>query len=567
MVGMNEQELQTYLRTHFPKEDATCEWKEFKNLTHAVSGRKGEDIASYVSALANMEGGCLVIGVEDKTLRVVGIQDFHDYTLENVRPRLSGKCANLNSEGLRIEAYTTDDTQRAVWVLHIPKHLPRLPVYAHGTAWQRLGDNLVPMRPERLEAILKESIEHVDWSAQTVPSAGLGDLDPEATALAREIFKERHRNDAFYGKIDEWEPQQFLDKAKLTANGQLTRAALLLLGKASAAHFLSPHPAQITWKLDTEEQAYEHFGPPFLLATTRVMQRVRNIKHKLFPSNQLLATEVLKYDTRVILEALHNCLAHQDYTRQERILVTEKLDRLIFGNAGSFFEGSAEDYFTGERTPTRYRNFWLAQAMAQLGMIDTMGYGIHAMILAQKRRFFPLPDYGQSTSDHVRLEIFGRTLDENYSLLLLERQEELSIDTVILLDRVQKQLPISDTAVARLRRDGLIEGRKPNYYVSARIADTMEAQVTYTRNRGLDKPHLKQFVLTHLGQFKTTTREKLDALLVPMLPVGLSAEQKRNKVKNLLTEMRTKDHLITCEGKGPKAAWRLVPDPSGKTEI
>jgi ATP-dependent DNA helicase RecG len=179
------------------------------------------------------------------------------------------------------------------------------------------------------------------------------------------------------------------------------------------------------------------------------------------------------------------------------------------------------------------------------------------MILAQKRRFFPLPDYGQSTPDHVRLEIFGRTLDENYSLLLLERQEELTIDTVILLDRVQKRLPISDAAAARLRRDGLIEGRKPNYYVSARIADTTETQAAYTRNRGVDKPHLKQFVLSHLRQFKTTTREKLDALLTPMLPVGLTEEQKRNKVKNLLTEMRTKDHSIICEGKGPRATWRL----------
>lgn len=554
---MDEASLRQYLRDRYPKENAACEWKEFKNLKHAVTGATGADIASYVSAISNMEGGHLVIGVEDRSLEIVGIQDFHDYTPENIRQRLLVRCPNLDSEGFRVGVHVTGDTDRTVWVLHIPRHRPRLPVYAHDRAWQRLDDVLVEMRPERLTAILNEPVDAVDWSAQTVPEASYDDLDPQALALAREKFKERHRNAAFHHEIDGWDIGPFLDRAKLTASGRLTRTALLLLGKPSAAHFLSPHPAEITWKLDTEERAYEHFGPPFLLATTQVLHRIRNIRHKLFPNNQLLATEVMKYDTRVILEALHNCLAHQDYARQERILVTEKVDRLIFENAGSFFEGTAEDYFSGEKTPSRYRNQWLAQAMVQLGMIDAMGYGIHTMTLAQRKRFFPLPDYSKSPPGRVTLEIFGHTIDENYSLLLLERQD-LTIDTVILLDRVQKKLPITEEGAAFLRREGLIEGRKPNYYVSALIAASTGTQAAYTRNRGLGKAAQKQFVLDHLAEFGTATREKLDGLLMDMLPAGLTDDQKRNKVKNLLTEMRATDGTIICEGKGPAATWRLV---------
>lgn len=552
---MTEQELQRYLQERFPKENAACEWKEFKQLKHAVTGTSGTDIASYISAIANMAGGHLVIGVEDDSLRIVGIQDFHDYTPENIRQRLLGSCANLNSEGFWVEEHIASDTARKVWVFCIPKHSLRLPVYAHGKAWQRLDDALVQMRPERLDAIINESNELVDWTAQTIPTATVDDLDLDALDLARERLKGHHRNSPFYEEIDSWETSTFLDKAKLSNRGVLTRAALLLLGKAETTHYLSPYPAQITWKLDAEERAYEHFGPPFLLATTHVLQRIRNVKYKLFPRNQLLATEVQKYDTRVILEALHNCLAHQDYTQNGRVLVTEKVDRLIFENSGGFFEGSAEDYFTGERTPSRYRNPWLAQAMVQLGMIDTMGYGIHAMILAQRKRFFPLPDFSKSTARQVTLEIYGRTLDENYSLLLMERQE-LDIGSVVLMDRVQKHMPIPEVAATRLRRDGLIEGRKPNYYVSKRVAATTDSQAAYTRNRGLDKAHLKQFVLTHLEQFKTTTREKLDILLMPMLPAGLTYEQKRNRVKNLLNEMRTKDQMIICVGRGPGATWQ-----------
>lgn len=553
---MNESALQVLLHSRFPKENAACEWKEFKNLTHAVSGRKGEDIASYVSAIANMKGGHLVVGVEDATLRIVGIQNFADYTPENIRQRLLGKCTNLDSEGFHVEAFATDDTQKTVWVFHIPKHRPRLPVYAHDKAWQRLDDALVELRDDRRETILNEPIGLVDWTAEVVLSATLADLDADALALAREKFKERHSSASFFEQIDGWTPEVFLDRAKLTVGGKMTRATLLLLGGPTAVHYLSPHPAQITWKLDAEERSYEHFGPPFLLTTTQVLQRVRNIKQRVFPSNQLLATEVLKYDTRVILEALHNCLSHQDYTRRGRVLVTEKVDRLIFENEGGFFEGHAEDYFTGERTPSSYRNPWLAQAMVQVGMIDTMGYGIHAMTLAQRKRFFPLPDYGRSSANHVVLEIFGHTLDANYSLLLLEKQD-LDIATVILLDRVQKRLSLSDSAAAHLRRQGLIEGRKPNYFLSADVAASTNEQVAYTQNKGLKKESLKQFVLTHLQQFGSANRENLDNLLTPMLPAGLTEKQKRDKVKNLLTEMRSRDETVICEGRGPAALWRL----------
>ena len=266
-----------------------CEWKEFKSLRHAISGDKGNDIISYISALANMEGGHLVIGVQDKSLDVIGIQNFHDYTTDNLPPRLLGKCTNIDSEALRVESVQTDDTGKTIWIVHVPRHKLRLPVYAHDKAWQRVGDSLVEMRPERLAAILGETIVEVDWSAELIPDATLDDLDTAAVSVAREKFSEKNHDGRFTGDIDSWDNATFLDKAKITVNGQLTHAAILLLGKPESCHFLLQNPAQITWKLDSEERAYEHFGPPFLLAGTEVLQRIRNIKYKIFPDNELLA--------------------------------------------------------------------------------------------------------------------------------------------------------------------------------------------------------------------------------------------------------------------------------------
>ena len=82
---MTEKELQKYIKERFPKENESCEWKAFSNLKHDVSGCKGNDVISYASAIANMQGGNLIIGVEDKTLNITGIQNFHDYTPDRMR--------------------------------------------------------------------------------------------------------------------------------------------------------------------------------------------------------------------------------------------------------------------------------------------------------------------------------------------------------------------------------------------------------------------------------------------------------------------------------------------------
>lgn len=551
---MKEKELLTYLKSLCPEENEGCEWKEFKNLKHAVSGKKGEDIISYISALANMEGGSLVVGVEDKTLSIVGIESLHDYTPENIKQRILGKCTNLDSESFRVDPYLTTDSGKTVWVFKVPKHHPRLPVYAHDKAWQRVGDSLAELRPERLAKILAEPVKDIDWSAEIIESASLLDLDQKALAKAREKYTEKSRNASFAQDISGWDDSTFLDKAKITIQGKITRTALLLLGKNEASHFLLPNPAHITWKLEGEERAYEHFSPPYLLSTTEVLHRIRNIKYKIFPDNYLLAAEVNKYDTRVILEALHNCIAHQDYVANSRIIVTEKIDRLIFENAGRFYDGTPEDYYSGDRTPQRYRNPWLAQAMVNLNMIDTVGHGIHSMTLAQRRRFFPLPDYAKTTPEKVVLEIFGHLINENYTKLLLEHQD-LPLDLVILLDRVQKKQPITDAAVTTLRRQGLIEGRKPHFFVSAKVAAATGNGVSYTLSRGLHKEKLKQFVLQHLREIGPTSRSKLEELLFEMLPSDLTIEKKRNKVKNLLTEMRARDKSIKPTGKGNNFKW------------
>jgi ATP-dependent DNA helicase RecG len=284
-----------------------------------------------------------------------------------------------------------------------------------------------------------------------------------------------------------------------------------------------------------------------LLSTTKVLQNIRNVKYKFFPDNELLSTTVNKYDTRSILEAMHNCIAHQDYSLHSRILVTEKIDKLIFSNAGSFFEGNPDEYSYGEKTPERYRNYWLANAMVNLGMIDRLGYGIHTIYLAQRNRFFPLPDYLLSEPQKVVLQIYGHAIDENYSKILIERKD-LTLSQVVLLDRVQKKLAITDVAATSLKKEKLIEGRKPNYYVAASVAAITDDKASYIKNKAFDDEYYKKMIVAFLDKFSEGNRKDFEQLIAPKLSDMLSETQKKDKVKNILQVLK-KESKIRLNGR------------------
>jgi ATP-dependent DNA helicase RecG len=263
---------------------------------------------------------------------------------------------------------------------------------------------------------------------------------------------------------------------------------------------------------------------------------------------------VSKYDQKVVLEALHNCIAHQDYRQNQRIIVTERLDHLVLENAGHFYEGAPEDYVRGDKTPRGYRNPYLVQAMVELNMIDQMGYGIQRMYEMQRRRYLPMPDY-EVAGDAVVMTLYGGVVDPAYTRVLMEHGG-LKLADVLALDRVQKGLEVPDEAVRALKRKGLIEGRKPQYRVSSTVAAASGKKAAYIKIRAFDDQHYADMLVQYLRQFGTASRKDVDALLWDKLSDALDEAQKTNKIGNLLSGLRRKGIIVNA-GSKPAPAWKL----------
>ncbi|MBQ1628709.1 MAG: hypothetical protein II098_06070 [Treponema sp.] len=159
---------------------------------------------------------------------------------------------------------------------------------------------------------------------------------------------------------------------------------------------------------------------------------------KMMPDDSLVAISVPKYDKRVFMEALHNCIAHQDYTKNSRIIVTEYKDRITFENAGSFFYGKPQEYILGTKTPADYRNPCLARAMSELGMIDTMRYGIYQMNKNQAETYHLLLDYDLSDSSKTIMTLYAFEPNYEYTKKIVNNKN-LSFDEIIKLDAEQKE--------------------------------------------------------------------------------------------------------------------------------
>ena len=538
-----------------PAETEVVEFKKAKN------GFRDDELGQYFSALSNEANlksvpyAWLVFGIHDMTHEVLGSN------YKQTKPSLNAmKKAIADQTTGRItfeEIYAFKYNEKRVVMFQIPAAPQGMPIAYQGHFYGRDGESLVALNIQEIEAIRKQN-RKTDWSREIVQDASIEDLDPEAIKKAREKYIEKHpdkKND-----VPTWTDRQFLNNAKLTLKDKITNAAIVLLGKEESGSLLTPSIPCIKWILkdrDGIERDYEIFHCPLILSIDKAASKIRNLKYRYInPIHQsLFPDEVDTYEPYVIREALNNAVAHQDYTISGQITLVEFEDKIVFSNRGSFIPGNIENVLRSDSPEDNYRNEFLASAMVNLKMVDTIGSGIKKMYTKQRERLFPLPVF-DLTPDRVTLTITGKIIDINYSNLLA-RNPQLSLYDIELLNRIQFGKKPSKEVVTYLRSKGLIEGRMPNVYISKGLAAIIEKKSDYSKNKGLDEKKYVSLIEDALKDHGQLSRIEITDILWDVLPSILDDEQKKNKVYNLLKKLK-KQGILDNTGKSPKSQWYLV---------
>lgn len=520
-----------------------------------------DELGKYFSALSNeanlrdRECGWIVFGVWDKKHEIVGTsfkdgelalnklkQDMSQHTTDNLIFR---EIVPILIDGKRVLMFKVPATPRNIVMKW------------KGIAWGRDGESLKPLNQAKQDEI-RQQPPIPDWSAQLVPNATIDDLDELAIATARIMFKKVHKSKISGEEVDSWTVEEFLSHSMVMRDGQLTRAAILLLGKPISLQKIHPAVAQITWTWQDKDETvidYEHFTIPFILTVDKVLAKIRNKTMRELPGGTLFPDTMKQYDDYTIRETLHNCIAHQDYTLQERISFVEGEDKLYYGNGGTFIPGTIEKALEHKGPQRHYRNECLCSGMVNFNMIDTVGRGIKKIYAEQRNRFFPMPDYDiDNEGRSVGVTIYGKMIDEKYTSLL-KSNKDLTLKECVWLDAVQKHRPVTKEAIKHLRNKSLIEGRYPNYIISLAVAKMTHQIGHYTKEKGLEEKLLEQTILQLAKDagnegFKLT--DVYDALH-KNLPASMESTSKKRYLGRLLAKMGSSE-LLKVEGR----TWEIT---------
>ena len=534
-------------------ENEYVEYKEAKNNFDFNELGKYFSALSNGANLVNKQYAWLVFGVEDKTHKLVDTNYRRNGNLNGLKKDIT---QSTNDNMTFLDIYDFEINGKRVVMFKIPAAIG-IPTTWKGIAYDRNDESLVPLNETKRNIIL--STVNIDWTRQIVEGLTVSDLDKDAILKAREQFKKKNENKSIADEIDKMDDISFLNKAKVLLNGKVTRAAWLLLGKEDTNTYVENYIPTITWKLQegTNIIDYEHFTIPFIITMEKASEKIRNLRYRYMPSQTtLFPNEVDKYDINILRELLNNAIAHQDYRKGGRVNILEFKDKVMIINEGSFIPKTVDTLIINEGyVPPYYRNPFLAQAMVNLNMIDTAGMGIRRSFEKLRERFFPMPDYDLSEENRVKVTIYGKILDEQYSKLLLENTD-LTLTEVMLLDRVQKNIIITKEQSDLLRKNKLIEGRYPNIYVSKSISEIVDDKISYINNSGFDDKYYKDLVLKYIDDFGSITKADLDKLLMSKLPNSLDDVQKKRKIKYLVNEhLQKKENIIKNIGTTRYPIW------------
>lgn len=486
--------------------------REGEKIEYKESLAERDEGGKTLAGFANKEGGVLYFGVKNNG-SVVGIHSMSEKTtrqlshhyLDNIEPKLFPQIAIETLDGKEVIKVTVE---KSTTPYHCYKKEPFIRVASE--------TRQMPQDEYQRRLITYKELNQ-DFSAKIIKEAVLTDLAPEALLNLRKLLKSSGRVTV---EIDKLSDEQLLRDLQLLRDGELTIAAIVLLGKTDSISRLLPYvEIRYSFKIsesETRTQDIEIFNGGYLLYYNRVWEKINSRNLTLSVPQGLLIHEVKAFDEASIREAVNNTVIHRDYSLQESVFITQLQTKIEFKSPGGFVEGVTTENILDE---SKTRNKLIADTLFKAGFVEHLGNGVNLMYKNQLAYGKKAPSYLKSVNSSVLLELDGKIHDEDFAKYVFniaaKNGKELSDKELIILNEIKENKRVPANAITEnLLQLGLIE--KVGYgkhLLSRTYYESSKRSGEYTRSRGLSKENHKMLIVQHLSNHGKGFKRDLEQVL------------------------------------------------------
>jgi predicted HTH transcriptional regulator len=414
-----------------PSQELESETIEFKEYAAEQALLNAKDIAQEISALANRNGGDLIVGVRDSSNvpygqwneQLIGapscdLLEVRERTKGRVKPQLDISVRKLAFEGL------------SYLVIGVPRRRDSLVTTTSGKVYVRDGRSSRPMEPHEIEAAVK-SLQKYDWSSEDL------DLNPEEVLDERSVREAQLDFQQRRAIPEDVSLKAFLESIGAAKNGLLTKAGLLFLGHSWAIQrHLGDFEHRFTWKTrggalpandvwsgniwSSVQRAKNHFQ-------ACNVTRSFSYKGREFPVPAL--------DPVAFHEAYLNALVHRDYSSDGMISVTYSSGRMVISSPGGFYGGVTPDNIVIHEP--RHRNKALARVLMLFNLVDRAGMGVLRMGVRSLIYGRSFPEFAESFGS-VEVSMQGEFLRAGIFVLTADHPDRFDLVDLVLLNDIFK---------------------------------------------------------------------------------------------------------------------------------
>ena len=336
-----------------------------------------DDYLKWVCGFANAQGGVIFIGKDDNG-NVVGIDDYKKL-MDDIPNKIR------NSIGIMVEVNLNEEAGKRF--IEIVTHPYSVPISLRGRYYYRSGSTKQELTGASLnEFLLKKSGK--TWDDVLEPRASFDDIDEKTVST----FLKASEN---AGRLPENEGlalSDLFEKLRLTENGQLKRAALVLFGKEPGKFYPNTFVKIGRFGKDDADIKFQETEEGNIIQLLQAVLNQLNHKFLIRPIEfeGMHRIEKGEYPIAAIREMLLNSLVHRNFMGAP-IQIRVYDDKINIWNEGTLPAGLTLDALKRSHS-SRPRNPIIADVCFKGGYIDAWGRGTIRIIDTCKQAELPEPE-------------------------------------------------------------------------------------------------------------------------------------------------------------------------------